>query len=123
MRQRRWLELLSDYDCELRYHPGKANVVANALSQKSRPKPLRRAEKRIELRNRNLSGIIKNLEPRADKRSPTLAEWEPLILLTEIVRGNNREDYPNQASSNKLHGSSKRATADKRQAIRSFQLR
>ncbi|GJZ73114.1 hypothetical protein Tco_0637260, partial [Tanacetum coccineum] len=41
MRQRRWLELLSDYDCELRYHPGKANVVAEALSRKSRPKPLR----------------------------------------------------------------------------------
>ncbi|GKD51458.1 putative reverse transcriptase domain-containing protein, partial [Tanacetum coccineum] len=41
MRQRRWLELLSDYDCELHYHPGKANVVADALSQKSRPKPLR----------------------------------------------------------------------------------
>ncbi|GJR55205.1 putative reverse transcriptase domain-containing protein [Tanacetum coccineum] len=32
MRQRRWLELLSDYDCELRYHPGKANVVADALN-------------------------------------------------------------------------------------------
>nr|GEZ02648.1 putative reverse transcriptase domain-containing protein [Tanacetum cinerariifolium] len=34
MRQRRWLELLADYDCEIRYHPGKANVVAYALSQK-----------------------------------------------------------------------------------------
>nr|GFB43420.1 putative reverse transcriptase domain-containing protein [Tanacetum cinerariifolium] len=32
MRQRRWIELLSDYDCEIRYHPGKANAVANALS-------------------------------------------------------------------------------------------
>ncbi|GJR85636.1 putative reverse transcriptase domain-containing protein [Tanacetum coccineum] len=40
MRQRRWLELLSDYDCEIRYHPGKANVVANALSRKERIKPL-----------------------------------------------------------------------------------
>ncbi|GJX36387.1 putative reverse transcriptase domain-containing protein [Tanacetum coccineum] len=41
MRQRRWLELLADYDCEIRYHPGKANVVADALSQKERIKPLR----------------------------------------------------------------------------------
>ncbi|GKE27876.1 putative reverse transcriptase domain-containing protein, partial [Tanacetum coccineum] len=31
MRQRRWIELFSDYDCEIRYHPGKANVVADAL--------------------------------------------------------------------------------------------
>ena len=35
MRQRRWLELLKDYDCEILYHPGKANVVADALSRKS----------------------------------------------------------------------------------------
>nr|GFB68826.1 reverse transcriptase domain-containing protein [Tanacetum cinerariifolium] len=41
MRQRRWLELLSDYDCEIRYHPGKTNVVADALSRKERIKPLR----------------------------------------------------------------------------------
>ncbi|GKA60741.1 putative reverse transcriptase domain-containing protein [Tanacetum coccineum] len=41
MRQRRWLELLSNYDCEIRYHPGKANVLADALSLKERNKPLR----------------------------------------------------------------------------------
>jgi hypothetical protein len=35
LRQRRWLELIKDYDLEIHYHPGKANVVANALSRKS----------------------------------------------------------------------------------------
>jgi hypothetical protein len=35
MRQRRWLELIKDYDLELHYRPGKANVVANALSRKA----------------------------------------------------------------------------------------
>nr|GEZ88876.1 hypothetical protein [Tanacetum cinerariifolium] len=41
MRQRRWLELLSDYDCDIHYHPGKANVVADTLSRKEREPPLR----------------------------------------------------------------------------------
>ncbi|GJV55308.1 hypothetical protein Tco_1456313 [Tanacetum coccineum] len=41
MRQRRWLELLTDYDCEIHYHPGKANIVADAISRKERIKPLR----------------------------------------------------------------------------------
>nr|GEW89821.1 putative reverse transcriptase domain-containing protein [Tanacetum cinerariifolium] len=45
MRQRRWLELFSDYDCEIRYHTGKANVVADALSRKERIKPLHRLTK------------------------------------------------------------------------------
>ncbi|GJR26780.1 putative reverse transcriptase domain-containing protein [Tanacetum coccineum] len=44
MRQRQWLELLSDYDCEIRYHLGKENVVADALSRKERIKPLRIAQ-------------------------------------------------------------------------------
>nr|GEW89009.1 reverse transcriptase domain-containing protein [Tanacetum cinerariifolium] len=41
MRQRRWLKLLADYDCEIRYHLEKANVMADALSRKERIKPLR----------------------------------------------------------------------------------
>ncbi|GKD25655.1 putative reverse transcriptase domain-containing protein [Tanacetum coccineum] len=41
MRQQRWIELFSDYDCEIHYHPGKANVVADAFSRKERVKPRR----------------------------------------------------------------------------------
>ncbi|GKB24282.1 putative reverse transcriptase domain-containing protein, partial [Tanacetum coccineum] len=40
LRQQRWIELLSDYNCEIQYHPKKANVVADALSRKERNKPL-----------------------------------------------------------------------------------
>ncbi|GKC71873.1 putative reverse transcriptase domain-containing protein [Tanacetum coccineum] len=87
MRQRRWLDLLSDYDCEIRYHPGKANVVADALSRKERLKPLRvralvitislnllvkilkahvEARKEENYGIEDLCGMIKKLEPRAD---------------------------------------------------------
>nr|GFB02654.1 reverse transcriptase domain-containing protein [Tanacetum cinerariifolium] len=46
---RRWIEFFSDYDCEIRYHPCKANVVADALSRKERVKP-----KRVRAMNRTL---------------------------------------------------------------------
>nr|GEZ96956.1 reverse transcriptase domain-containing protein [Tanacetum cinerariifolium] len=88
MRQRRWLELLSDYDCEIRYHLGKANVVDDALSRKERSKPLRvralvmtiglnlpkqilnsqsEARKEENFINEDLHGMINKLEPHADK--------------------------------------------------------
>ncbi|GJS06855.1 putative reverse transcriptase domain-containing protein [Tanacetum coccineum] len=44
MRQRRWIELLSDYECEIKYHPSKANVVADVLSRKERLKPRRQRD-------------------------------------------------------------------------------
>ncbi|GJW71839.1 putative reverse transcriptase domain-containing protein, partial [Tanacetum coccineum] len=53
MRQRRWIELFSDYDCEIRYHPGKENVVADALSRKERVKP-----KRVRAMNMTLQSSI-----------------------------------------------------------------
>ncbi|GKC62115.1 hypothetical protein Tco_1089713 [Tanacetum coccineum] len=55
MRQRCWIELFSDYDCEIRYHPGKANVVADALSGKERVKP-----KRVQAMNMTLQSSIKD---------------------------------------------------------------
>ncbi|GJZ66794.1 putative reverse transcriptase domain-containing protein [Tanacetum coccineum] len=67
MRQRRWLELLSDYDCDIRYHLGKANVVAYALSQAQIE-----AQKPENLVNEDVGGMIKKdipkekLEPRAN---------------------------------------------------------
>nr|GEV67022.1 putative reverse transcriptase domain-containing protein [Tanacetum cinerariifolium] len=54
VRQRRWLELLSDYDCDIRYHPRKANVVADALSRKEWVEPLRELVtllRRLKIRN------------------------------------------------------------------------
>ncbi|GJY99052.1 putative reverse transcriptase domain-containing protein, partial [Tanacetum coccineum] len=73
IRHRHWLELLSDYDCDIRYHPGKANVVVDALSHKERIEPLRiEAHKPKNLVNEDVGGIIRRdipkerLEPRAD---------------------------------------------------------
>ncbi|GJU37269.1 putative reverse transcriptase domain-containing protein [Tanacetum coccineum] len=55
MPQRRWIELFSDYDCEILYHPGKANVVADAQSRKEIVKP-----KRVRAMNMTLQSSIKD---------------------------------------------------------------
>nr|GEU29720.1 reverse transcriptase domain-containing protein [Tanacetum cinerariifolium] len=93
MSQRHWLKLLRDYDYEIRYHPGKLNVVADALSRKERIKPLRvrslvmtigldlpkqilnaqtKAQKPKNFKNKDVGGMTRNdlpkekLEPHAD---------------------------------------------------------
>ncbi|GJS76770.1 putative reverse transcriptase domain-containing protein [Tanacetum coccineum] len=107
MRQRRWLELLADYDCEIRYHPGKANVVADALSRKERIKPLRvralvmtlhpklpsqileaqtEAIKEENIEAENLRGMDKAFEVRPDgTRCIKNRSWLPLFVISLAV--------------------------------------
>ncbi|GKB22615.1 putative reverse transcriptase domain-containing protein [Tanacetum coccineum] len=82
MRQRRWLEFLSDYDCDICYHPGKANVVADALSRKERSKPLR-VQALVMTMGLNLPKQILEAQTEALK---------PENLTTEDVGGMLRQD-------------------------------
>lgn len=50
MRQRRWLELVKDYDCSINYHAWKANVVANAISRKTVRKEIREDMERNDIK-------------------------------------------------------------------------
>ncbi|GJZ77657.1 putative reverse transcriptase domain-containing protein [Tanacetum coccineum] len=107
MRQRRWLELLSDYDCKLRYHLRKANVVADTLGRKSRPKPLRvEARKEENYGTEDLCGMIKNLEPRADR---TLClknrSWIPCFgnLRALIMHESHKSKYSIHPGSDKMY--------------------
>ncbi|GJZ53511.1 putative reverse transcriptase domain-containing protein [Tanacetum coccineum] len=127
IRQRRWLELSSDYDCEIRYHPGKANVVADALSRKERSKPLRvralvmtiglnlpkqilnaqsEARKEENFINEDLHGMINKLEPRADG---TLClnnrSWIPCFgdLRALIMHESHKSKYSIHPGSDKMY--------------------
>ncbi|GJW24641.1 putative reverse transcriptase domain-containing protein [Tanacetum coccineum] len=74
MRQRRWIELLSDYECEIKYHPGKANVVADALSRKERLKPRRVRAMSITIHS-GLKTKILEAQGEASKDLKAPAEW------------------------------------------------
>ncbi|GJW05463.1 putative reverse transcriptase domain-containing protein [Tanacetum coccineum] len=74
MRQRRWIELLSDYECEIKYHPGKANVVADALSRKERLKPRRVRAMSITIHS-GLKTKILEAQGKASKDLKAPAEW------------------------------------------------
>ncbi|GJU08281.1 putative reverse transcriptase domain-containing protein [Tanacetum coccineum] len=113
MRQRHWLELLIDYDYEIRYHSGKANVVADALSRKERIKPLRtKAQKAENLKNKDVGGMIKKdipkekLEPYADG---TLClngrSWLPCYgdLRTVIMHESYKSKYFIHPGSDKMY--------------------
>nr|GEV29611.1 putative reverse transcriptase domain-containing protein [Tanacetum cinerariifolium] len=86
MRQWRWLELLSDYDCDIRYHPGKANVVAGALSRKERSRPLR-VRDLVMTMGLNLPKEILEAQTKALK---------PENLSAEDVGGMLRKDLPKE---------------------------
>ncbi|GJX62929.1 putative reverse transcriptase domain-containing protein [Tanacetum coccineum] len=73
LRQRRWIELLSDYDCEIRYHPGKTNVVADVLSRKERNKPLRVRSLMMTIHN-DLHKQIREAQEEAMKRENVKVE-------------------------------------------------
>ncbi|GJW89189.1 putative reverse transcriptase domain-containing protein [Tanacetum coccineum] len=127
MRQRRWLELLADYDCEIRYHPGKANVVADALSQKERIKPLRvrslvmtihpnlpsqilkpQTEALIEenIKAKNLRGMDKAFEIRPDgTRCIKNRSWLPLFgnLRDLIMHESHKSKYSIHPGSDKMY--------------------
>ncbi|TYK25868.1 hypothetical protein E5676_scaffold436G00840 [Cucumis melo var. makuwa] len=82
LRQRRWLELIKDYDCTIEYHPGKANVVADALSRKSRLPKSALCGIRVALLNE-----LKGSKVVVTTEDSGLAQFQVRSsLVTEIVR-------------------------------------
>nr|GEX89591.1 hypothetical protein [Tanacetum cinerariifolium] len=74
MWQRRWIELFSDYECEIRYHPGKANVVTDALSRKERVKP-KRVRAMVMTIQSGVKGMILAAQGEAFNQENVPAEW------------------------------------------------
>nr|GEX20174.1 reverse transcriptase domain-containing protein [Tanacetum cinerariifolium] len=73
-RQRCWIELLSDYECEIKYHPGKANVSADALSRKERLKPRRVRAMSMTIQS-GLKAKILEAQGKASKDLKAPTEW------------------------------------------------
>ncbi|GKD31277.1 hypothetical protein Tco_1242055 [Tanacetum coccineum] len=89
MHQRRWLELFSDYECEIKYHHGKANVVANALSRKDRLKPRRVRAMAVTIQSR-VKGLTLAAQGEAFKDENVIAEGfvntnKPVISFKEEI--------------------------------------
>ncbi|GKC27100.1 putative reverse transcriptase domain-containing protein, partial [Tanacetum coccineum] len=97
MRQRHWLELLSNYDCEIRYHPGKANVVADALSRKEREPPLK------------VRALVMTIEWKSPHADGTLCfngrSWLPCYgdLRTVIMHESHKLKYSIHPDSDKMY--------------------
>ncbi|GKD00274.1 putative reverse transcriptase domain-containing protein [Tanacetum coccineum] len=105
MRQRRWLELLADYDYEICYHPGKANVVADVLSWKERIKPLR-AIKEENIEAKNLRGMDKAFKvPPDGTRCIKNQSWLPFFggLRDLIMHESHKSKYSIHPGSNKMY--------------------
>ncbi|GJR88607.1 hypothetical protein Tco_0212618 [Tanacetum coccineum] len=73
MHQRRWIELFSDYSCEIRYHPSKANIVADALSRKELMKPRRARAISITIHS-SIKARIREAQSEASKGAYTPKE-------------------------------------------------
>ncbi|GJU55289.1 putative reverse transcriptase domain-containing protein [Tanacetum coccineum] len=107
MRQRRWLELLSDYDCEIHYHLGKTNVVADALSKETRKLGAEDVGGMLIENLRESDNLRKEkLEPRADG---TLClnnrSWLPCYgdLRTLIMHESHKSKYSVHPGSDKMY--------------------